>query len=272
MDLIDKKEKLNAILEELDSLLIAFSGGVDSTFLLAAAHEVIGGRLLAVTAYSPVHPQREKDASRELAEAIGVEHIFIESEEMHDTGFVLNKPDRCYRCKVKLFGRLREIAVDRGLRHVAHGANADDVKDYRPGQKAADEMQIKAPLMDAGLTKNDIRTLSRKMGLTTWDKPAMACLATRIPYGDVLTVEKLKMVEQAESLLYEFGFGLCRVRHHGNLARIEVAPDIFDKLLQDDVRIEIVQRLKKIGYTHVAMDLEGYVQGSMNRGVVKREQ
>jgi uncharacterized protein len=267
MDLIDKKEKLAHILGDFDSLLIAFSGGVDSTFLLAKAHELIGDRLLAVTAYSAVHPLSEKEAARDLAKVIGVEHMFVASQEMEDTEFILNKPDRCYRCKARLFRQLWEIASHEGIQHVAHGANADDAKDYRPGQKAADEMQIKAPLLDAGLTKSDIRTLSREIGLPTWHKPSMACLATRIPYGDRLTVEKLARVEQAEKVLHTFGFTSCRVRHHDRIARIEVPPEAFDALVRSDVRVEIVRRIRKIGYAYVALDLEGYSPGSMNRSL-----
>ncbi len=263
----EKKAELISRLSGLDSLLVAFSGGVDSTFLLAVAHKILGSRLIAVTAYSPVHPVREQNAACQLAQRMGVNHTLIRSEEMADPGFVSNLPDRCYRCKIQLFGHLLKMAADNGIRHVAHGVNLDDLKDYRPGLKAAEELQIKAPLVDAGLSKADIRELSREMGLTTWDKPAMACLASRIPYGTPLTVENLGMVEQAEQVLHDLGFRSCRVRHHGSLARLEVPPADFSEIVRRDVAVEIVSRLQGIGFIRIALDLEGYIQGSMNRGI-----
>ncbi len=262
-----KKTKLMSILSDLDSLLVAFSGGVDSTLLLAVAHDILGQRLLAVTAFSPLHPEQEKRAAKALAKRMGVRHTLIHSGEMALPGFTHNPSDRCYHCKVHLFGRLLKMAEEKGLQCVAHGANLDDLQDYRPGLQAAREMQIRAPLMDAGLTKADIRELSRKMGLETWDKPAMACLASRIPYNTALTVEKLAMVERAEEVLHRLGFRHCRVRHHGILARIEVPPEAFPDILQEEKTAEIIQLLRALGFDHISLDLEGYVQGSMNRGI-----
>ena len=262
-----KKTQLISILSDLDSLLVAFSGGVDSTLLLAVAHSVLGERLLAVTAHSPLHPEQEKKAALALAKKMGVDHTLIQSGEMRIPGVNQNPSDRCYHCKIHLFGLLLEIAEERGLQCVAHGANLDDLQDFRPGLKAARELQIRAPLMDAGLTKADIRELSREMGLETWDKPAMACLASRIPYGTTLTAGKLAMVEQAELVLHQHGFRQCRVRHHGGLARIEVPPDAFPEIFKEKKAAEIIGQLRALGFVHISLDLEGYTQGSMNRGI-----
>jgi uncharacterized protein len=181
--------------------------------------------------------------------------------------FTRNPADRCYHCKIQLFGLLLNMAKDKGIQCVAHGANLDDLKDYRPGLKAAKELKIRAPLMDAGLTKADIRELSREMGLETWDKPAMACLASRIPYNTTLTVEKLAMVERAEQVLHQLGFRHCRVRHHGDLARIEVLPGDFSEILREEVSANIISQLQALGFDHISLDLDGYTQGSMNRGI-----
>ena len=262
--LSEKKAKLVAILSELESLLVAFSGGVDSTFLLAVAHGILGQRLLAVTAFSPVHPEQEKKAAKALAKKIGARHTLIPSGEMALPNFFRNPAGRCYHCKIHLFGLLLKMAEEKEIQCVAHGANLDDLDDYRPGLQAAREMNIKAPLMDAGLTKADIRELSREMGLETWDKPAMACLASRIPHGSTLTAEKLATVEQAEVVLHKLGFRHCRVRHHGSVARIEVPTETFPDILQEGIAAEIIHRLRPLGFDHIALDLEGYVQGSMN--------
>lgn len=262
-----KKKRLISLLSDLDSLLVAFSGGVDSTFLLAVAHEVLGNRLLAVTAFSPVHPASEKRAAIELATQMGVHHRVIPSREMTLPVFTRNPPDRCYHCKMQLFGLLLKMAEEEGFQCVAHGANMDDLKDYRPGFKAAKELKVMAPLMDAGLTKADIRELSKAMGLQTWDKPAMACLASRIPYHTPLTADILAMVERAEQVLHELGFRHYRVRHHGDLARIEVRPGDFAEILREEVSATILHQMKALGFDYVSLDLEGYTQGSMNRGI-----
>lgn len=262
-----KKEKLIRYLKELDSLLVAFSGGVDSTFLLALAHEAMGDKVLAVTESSSTYPSRERQEAIRFAEERGIEHVVFKSDETSIPEFVSNAPDRCYHCKKKLSQELVKIAGERGVEHVAYATNMDDLTDYRPGLKAADEMGIISPLVKAELNKEEIRFLSKEMGLPTWDKPAMACLASRIPYGDAITEKKLMMVEEAEEYLAKNGFRQYRVRHHGSVARIEVESSEIEKINEPILRKEIVEKFKEIGFLHVAVDLEGYTTGSMNRAL-----
>ncbi|MBW1740433.1 MAG: ATP-dependent sacrificial sulfur transferase LarE [Deltaproteobacteria bacterium] len=260
-----KKERLIHQLGGVGSLLMAFSGGVDSTFLLAVAHEILGEGVVAATAVSEIYPAREKDAAVRFTRDRDIEHIVFRSEETSHPAFVSNGPDRCYHCKRFLFQKLIEIAKDRSIKHVAHAANVDDLEDYRPGFRAAREMGVMAPLLEAGLSKQDIRLLSKEMGLSQWDKPAMACLATRIPYGSPITAEKLKMIEAAEAFLFDRGVRQCRVRHHGSVARIEVESPGMKMIMGDDFREGIVRKFREIGFLHIAVDLEGYISGSMNR-------
>ena len=262
-----KREALVRLLKDLDSLLVAFSGGVDSTFLLTLAHKIMGKKVVAVTSSSVIHSIREIDSAREFARKKGIRHIIIHPNELNLTDFTSNTSERCYHCKRNLFNLLFQISRDMGIKHVAHGANMDDVNDYRPGFRAAGEMGVMAPLMDVKLGKEEIRFLSREMDLDTWDKPAMACLASRIPYGSPITKTKLKMVEDAETFLIDHGFRNVRVRHHGAVARIEMDrtghKDIIDKRLTH----AIVAKFRRIGFEHVALDLEGYTSGSLNRAL-----
>jgi uncharacterized protein len=264
-----KKKRLIENLGTLDSLLVAFSGGVDSTFLLAVAHEILKDRVVAVTADSAIHPARDRQTALKLAQQLSVRHRIIFSRELDHTDFIRNEPDRCYVCKKYLFADLLKVAGELEITHIAHGANRDDLKDYRPGFKAATEMGILAPLVDAELTKEDIRILSKEMKLDTWNKPAMACLASRIPYGTELSLEKLKMVADAETVLLNEGFSACRVRYHGSVARIEIPVEDIQNLLDKGVRERVITKIRTIGFSHVSIDLEGYVQGSMNRGVTR---
>ena len=262
-----KKEKLIRYLKGLDSLLVAFSGGVDSTFLLALAHETLGDKVLAVTESSSTYPSMERQEAVQFAQERGIAHVVFQSDETSIPEFVSNTPDRCYHCKKALSQELVKIAGERGIEHVAYATNVDDLADYRPGLKAADEMGIIAPLVVSELNKEEIRFLSKEMGLPTWDKPAMACLASRIPYGDAITDKKLKMVEEAEAYLAKSGFKQYRVRHHGSVARIEVESAEIHKINEPVLRKKIAEKFKEIGFLHVAVDLEGYTTGSMNRAL-----
>jgi uncharacterized protein len=264
-----KKENLIRDIKNMDSLLVAFSGGVDSTFLLALAFEALGERVVAATADSVTYPSGEREEAIRFTKERGIEHIVFPSDETTIPEFVANAPDRCYHCKKTLCRKLLKIAQQKGIEHVAHAANTDDLNDYRPGSAAAEEMGLIAPLLKAQLNKEDIRFLSQEMGLSTWDKPAMACLASRIPYGDAITEQRLKMIEQAESFLEKRGFKQYRVRHHGAVARIEVDGSDIERIADAASRDTIVERFRQIGFDHVAVDLEGYVSGSMNRALGK---
>jgi uncharacterized protein len=266
-----KKEVLARLIERAGSVLVAFSGGLDSAFLLAAAHEVLGPRVVAATAVSAIHPDCEKEAAKGFARERGIEHILIPSKELGLETFLANRPDRCYHCKQALFKQMVAAAKDMAVAAVAHGANADDAKDFRPGMRAAQEAGVWAPLVEAGLGKGEIRLLSKAMGLPTWDKPSNACLATRIPYGSPITLEKLDMIEKAEAFLVGKGIRQCRVRHHGSVARIELERTGLGRIMEGGLREAVVGRFREIGFVHIALDLEEYESGRMNRGLVEVE-
>jgi pyridinium-3,5-biscarboxylic acid mononucleotide sulfurtransferase len=264
MELQDKLNQLKKDLKQLDSLAVAFSGGVDSTFLLKVAHDMMHDRVVAVTATSSTYPERELNEAKDFVRDNGIRHIVFHSEEMDIEGFSSNPVNRCYLCKKELFSKIRDVAGQNGIMYIAEGSNIDDLGDYRPGMQAIKELGVLSPLKDAGLTKEDIRILSRQMKLPTWDKPAFACLSSRFPYGQPITHEKLAMVDQAERYLLNLGFKQVRVRHHGELARIEVAVSERDKFFDLELMDKIYQKFREIGFTYTALDLKGYRTGSMN--------
>ena len=271
MELKDKQRQLKDYLKELGSLCVAFSGGVDSTFLLAAAHEVLGDKVLAVTVRASMNPEWEFAEARRLAETIGVRLVILEADAFAIAEFRENRKDRCYYCKRGIFESIGEVAAKNGIAHVADGSNADDESDFRPGNRATKELGVVSPLKQAGLTKDDIRHLSKEMGLPTWDKPSFACLASRIPYGTPITEEKLRMIEGAEEHLLNLGFKQFRVRHHGEIARIEVLPSERQRLFSNGLIDGIVSRFKEIGFAYVTLDLEGYRSGSLNEVLSEQE-
>ena len=266
-DLETKNRRLHDLLAGFDSLIVAFSGGVDSAFLAWSATQVLGASALCVTADSPSYPDRHRQLALRVAREFGLHHEIILTGELERPEYRANPVNRCYYCKHELYTALSALATSRGFTAIADGSNADDRGDYRPGRKAAGEFDVRSPLDEVGMTKDDIRELSRRAGLPTWDEPASACLSSRIPYHSEVTGEKLRMIERAEDFLRSLGFRVCRVRHHDRLARLEIGRDELPRALEPDVRERIVRELTDIGYQHITIDLQGYRMGSLNEGV-----
>ncbi|HVN90951.1 MAG TPA: ATP-dependent sacrificial sulfur transferase LarE [Candidatus Binataceae bacterium] len=268
MSSLDSKlERLCAIFTSFEDVIVAFSGGVDSTFVLKVAQETIGNRVLALTTTSPTMPDQDRISALEMAQQIGARHLVIESNELEIPGYVQNPLNRCYLCKHNLFTVCETKARELGIKTIVDGLNLDDLHDYRPGIKAASEMSVRHPLVEAELTKAEVRELSRTLGLPTWDRPASPCLSSRFPYGTTITEEGLRKVEQGEQLLHALGFKVARVRYHGDVARLEVDANEIARLLEPSTRDLVAAELKKIGFRFVTVDLRGFRSGSLNEGI-----
>jgi len=262
--LASKQDRVFDILRGMDRVIVAFSGGTDSAYLAWAAHQVLGERALAVTADSASIPESHKRDAEEFVRRFGLRHEYIDTYEFDNPDYVRNSPDRCFHCKDELFTRLDAVCRERGIPHVVYGVNADDTRDFRPGQRAAKEHGVSAPLLDADLSKAEIRELSRQAGLPTWDRPASACLSSRIPYGTAVTKENVKIVERGEEAIRALGFRQVRVRYHEELVRLEIAPEELPRALDPEMARTFTRIFKELGFRYVTLDLEGYRQGSLN--------
>jgi len=261
----EKHERIKEVFRTMGKVLVAYSGGVDSTLLLGVAQDTLDrGNVLAVTSLSPLYPERELDHAKKVVQSVGAKHLLVESNELEIKGFSKNPSNRCYFCKKELFKKLSELAKTEGIHFIVEGSTLDDDKDHRPGSQAIKELGIRSPLKEVGFTKLEVRELSKALGLPTWDKPSFACLASRFPYGEEITAKALEMVAESEDFLFGLGFKQVRVRHYGNLARIEILKDEMKHLMKGSLRDEVVSHLKGVGYKYVTLDLQGFRSGSMN--------
>ena len=261
----EKHERMKEVFRTMGKVLVAYSGGVDSTLLLGVAQDTLDrGNVLAVTSLSPLYPERELDHAKKVVQSVGAKHLLVESNELEIKGFSKNPSNRCYFCKRELFKKLSELAKTEGIHFIVEGSTLDDDKDHRPGSQAIKELGIRSPLKEVGFTKLEVRELSKALGLPTWDKPSFACLASRFPYGEEITAKALEMVAESEDFLFGLGFKQVRVRHYGNLARIEILKDEMKHLMKGSLRDEVVSHLKGVGYKYVTLDLQGFRSGSMN--------
>jgi pyridinium-3,5-biscarboxylic acid mononucleotide sulfurtransferase len=267
--MLAKLENLKTIIKKTDGAVVAFSGGVDSTLLLKVAHDILGEKVLAITANSETYPKRELEAAKAFALSLGIRHIVIETLELEIDGFADNPPDRCYYCKHELFSKLTEIAKANGMEYVFDGSNYDDRNDHRPGMRAAKQLGVVSPLKQAGMTKDDIREISKEFGLSTWNKPSFACLSSRFPYGTKITPEKLVVIGEAEDFIRDLGFTELRVRHHDNIARIEIGKADLERIIP--YADKIVEKVKSLGFLYVTLDLAGFKTGSMNYTLAEDE-
>ena len=271
MDTLDARlNQMRAMFAPMRSLIVAFSGGVDSTFVLKVAHDTIGDSVIALTTTSPTMPDEDRDSALAMARLIGARHMVVESNELEIPGYAANPLNRCYLSKHNLFTVCEAKAAELGIDVIVDGLNLDDLHDYRPGMQAASEKRVRHPLVEAGMTKADIRELSRSMGLPTWDRPASPCLSSRFPYGTEITPEGLRKVEQGEVLLHTLGFDVARVRYHGDVARIELEPSQMARIFDPQIRETVDREFRKIGFRFVAVDLKGFRSGSLNEGVVAK--
>ena len=271
MNLNTKEERLREIFRELDSVIVAYSGGVDSSYVAYVANAELGPRAVCITGQSASLPEYQRAEIDNVVQKFGFQHEVIQTEELENPGYSANNPDRCFFCKDELYTKLESVARTRGVKCIVDGSTVDDLGDYRPGRRAASQHAVRSPLIEAGLTKSEVRELSRRATLPTWDKPASPCLSSRIAYGTTVTIERLSKVDRGEEILREFGFREFRVRHHDQLVRIEIAPAEMDRVLRKDLIDELARRFRQLGFKYVTLDLEGFRSGSMNE-VIDRPQ